>query len=475
MIIPRNGRVVILDDKKEQAYPLIKVLSKAKVPFTYHSDDILLLPEEGQQYDDIRLLFLDINLSVSGTPETTIKSQLQTTLLRIIKPETPYVAVIWSLKENEYEELLNDLFQNRIPEIRPLARVLLTKSDFFSLEMIDEGKDTERTDYIERSDGFDVMVELNKRISASLGGLSSIEALIKWENVINKSSSSIIHEIISLAKNNKDFDIGLKNIYYKLAESMWGRQLQGNGPGDIINKAITILNQLLNDKIESEVSKGLDFKIITEINKPVDFEEKDKAILNSKILINNEIAAETYPGNVYRVLDGDLDKYPYKSLVADTLNIPIVVEKLYKKLTGEEIPANFNHFEYKNSEKKYSNFEKGIRKEIIESSIIINLEISPICDYAQKKWRANRLCPGILWNSAFNNYIAKSDNVYVSPLIIYKDIVYQLVLDLRYFTSTPLEILKENHPVFSLRHSLLVDIQSILGRHINRPGISALT
>ena len=63
MNIPLNGRIAIIDDQFNQALPLINILSQNQTPHTYFSGDVNFLPKEGENLNDIRVLFLDINLS----------------------------------------------------------------------------------------------------------------------------------------------------------------------------------------------------------------------------------------------------------------------------------------------------------------------------------------------------------------------------------------------------------------------------
>jgi len=469
MILPKNGRIVILDDKLEQAYPLIKALSKQKIPFCFHSDEFEFLPPENEPYSDVRLLLLDINLSADDTPIETIKAQLQKTLKRIIKPRTPYIAAIWSLKENQYEEMLTELFDKIIPELKPIQRVSLAKSEFFILGDVQDGS----TVYIEDPE-IDIVVKLNEKIIQALASIDSFEALIKWENIVAISTSDVTNEIVSLASGNVDLNEDLKKIYFKLAEALWGRQLYGTTQ-DIVSKSVSVFNELLNDRLIFNVKKLLNLELIKEIKIPEDFNEKAKAIFNSKLLLNFEVDSKLFPGNVYERTGEDLKMFPFKNLIADSILVPQVAYEFYKNKFGKEPESEDKIMECKKSNKReYEAYEKEIRDLIKPVSKYVTIEVSPICDFAQNKWKMSRICPAVLWHSDYHKYIGKSENLYISPVLSIGEECYYLIIDLRYFSSTVFDTFNDLIPICGLKHSFLTDIQSLLSRHINRPGINSL-
>jgi hypothetical protein len=182
-----------------------------------------------------------------------------------------------------------------------------------------------------------------------------------------------------------------------------------------------------------------------------------------------------FPGNVYEHQNEEIEQPPFNALIADSLFIPLVASEFFE-LKNQREPGNpkeYNDFKNDNN-KAYKTFEKEKRDQIKLSSRFVSIEVSPICDFAQKKWKLNRICPAILWNADFALYLGKSDNLYVSPLLLIDDVSYNLIIDLRYFSSHPFNIFKESKPIFNLKHSFLTDIQSLLSRHINRPGITSL-
>lgn len=103
-IIPINGRVAIVDDKIEQALPLMRIFAKNNIPYVfYEGNNYNYFPETPE--NDIRILFLDLNLLGDRNLQSKdIRSTLYSTLSHIISPKNyPYVLILWSLQEKEYK------------------------------------------------------------------------------------------------------------------------------------------------------------------------------------------------------------------------------------------------------------------------------------------------------------------------------------------------------------------------------------
>ena len=86
MFLPINGRVAIIDNEIGEVEPLFKIFSKNRIPYTFvKGDDMDYLPEENDESNDIRLVFLDLNLLGNRTPEPKeVKSSLYPILKRVI-------------------------------------------------------------------------------------------------------------------------------------------------------------------------------------------------------------------------------------------------------------------------------------------------------------------------------------------------------------------------------------------------------
>ena len=87
-ILPINGRVAIVDNSLEQAQPLMQELSKRRIPFEYYDGKYENFPDEDTDYNDIRVLFLDLNL-IDNKVHTAkeLYSVLNPTINRIIRKD----------------------------------------------------------------------------------------------------------------------------------------------------------------------------------------------------------------------------------------------------------------------------------------------------------------------------------------------------------------------------------------------------
>ncbi|MDD3692191.1 MAG: hypothetical protein PHO77_08960 [Bacteroidales bacterium] len=125
MNIPINGRIAIIDDQIKQAEPIINILSKRQMPLTYFSGDPAFLPEIGNNINDIRVLFLDINLiDDSEHPNKVLKARLIPVLERVISEENyPYVLIYWTRhNESEHKDLIEkEIFNNDLANRKPIA------------------------------------------------------------------------------------------------------------------------------------------------------------------------------------------------------------------------------------------------------------------------------------------------------------------------------------------------------------------
>lgn len=136
MFLPINGRIAIVDNVIEEVEPLFKIFSKNRIPYIFiQGDDMMCLPEENDESNDLRIIFLDLNLLGESTPSVKeVKASLYPILKRIIsKNNFPYSIIIWSKQEDRYLDAVKELFAHELSDRQPIAIESFIKSDFFEL------------------------------------------------------------------------------------------------------------------------------------------------------------------------------------------------------------------------------------------------------------------------------------------------------------------------------------------------------
>ncbi|WP_421808786.1 hypothetical protein [Flagellimonas sp.] len=455
MNIPLNGRIAIIDDEISQVEPLFKALSKNQMPYAfYKGNDINYLPDADSRFNDIRILFLDINLvdEKATLDEKLVKSTLINVLRRVISPENfPYALIFWSRHQEEHEKLVKDLFENELKDRQPITIKGFVKSDFFPNF---SGEEVE-TDV-------DIIEELNKLINSEL----SYSYLLNWENQVHMASDRTLQEIFSSYHSYENWTDNANHLINKLGISYSGKAYFGQSPEERIKSAYNSLTYLVNDTLEKKVnSKNIDNAQELTVEDSGDSKFESYYSINKKLLFSDDSEPIEYPGSVIE------DQNPKtESIFLDLLNNSFNRSKIESELNEEEI-NNKNESEINKLVNKKSSSK---RKEIRSNWQRVYLTVTPLCDYVQNKYEYNRCVKGMIIESSHLDYIdTKSEVIFISPKFSLDDgKSYILILHFRYFfTSNKGGNLKNLKPLFRARQQLLAEIQSKLSRHISRQGI----
>jgi len=427
MNLPLNGRIAIIDDQISQAEPLMKIFSQRQIPFTYFSGDVNYLPAEGDNFNDIRVLFLDINLiDNSEHPDNVLKGRLVPVLKRVISKENyPYVVIYWSRHQNKNDKKLieKEIFQKELKERRPIAFLSAVKSDFYNLD----GSMTD--DYDDR------IVTLFSSINSLIAKSHAYSYLINWENKVHISTDKTLEEIFSPYNKFEDWSDNANFIFNKLGLSYTGKSFSNQSAEGRIKSSYNALNIVFTDTLENclnnctvlnakKLNVSLTAKNLESING-----------INKKLLISDEKAPLHYSGTVIEIASNRLNA-EYEKMLDTILN------------------------------------SKGKKSEVIASWKKIWLNVTPLCDTVQGKIVFHRLLRGIIVPKEFSKTFFQSEAVYVSPSFTFdkKDCV--IVIDFRqFFTLSQLGKSKNRKSIFRIRQQLLAEIQSKLSRHINRQGV----
>jgi len=452
MSIPLNGRIAIIDDQFEQALPLIKILSQNQNPHTYFSGDLKFLPKDGENLNDIRVLFLDINLIDNSThPDKTLKAKLVPVLKRVISTKNfPYAIVYWSRQESEYNDLIKEMFSTDLSDRKPIAFMSATKSDFFEFDGT----------IIEGADGkIDLLFE---KIKDLLDTDPAYSYLLNWENEIHASVDGTLQDVFSSYHEFDDWTNNANYIINKLGISYSGKAFSSQDAEDKIKSSFNALNIVLSDTIENAINVNAieNAQILVESKNTV---ADNIYSINSKLLLNGEKEPVDYPGAVVEALDSEVDSL-FKDILNNSVNRKVIQVQIESSNPDKEAPE---------IQKLTDKEAKRVRGEIRETWKKIYFSVTPLCDYVQNKADYNRCVHGMLIEADKKEFIDdKSEAIFVSPTFSYENVNYVLVLHFRYFFTVRRPIKAENlNSLFRVRLQLLSEVQSKLARHVSRQGI----
>ncbi|MCK9212363.1 MAG: hypothetical protein M0P61_16100 [Ignavibacteriaceae bacterium] len=375
-------------------------------------------------------MFLDLNIFELNKDSKSVISSIDGILKAIIPDNpNPYLLVIWSKQNDEYKTALEQHFMHHIPQKTPARILFLRKGNYF--DFIDD-KWQAQTDCIQR-----IEADLN----GELENISLLRSLISWENIVHKKTSETINEFSSFYPIDENWDKNSKAIMYRLAKAIIGDDnITKYTDEQKLAKAFININSFLSDRIEDEV-EDLNLGTITNVSDlDVDVPQSIISSINSKLHLYTKSFAANYfeQGNTYILADHD---------------------NLIQRILWDK------------------KFKATQRKLLIDSSPqLIQLDITPVCDYSQSKEYVRTIF-GVILNYAFYKHCENRGIFYYrTPGLKINNQEKFIFFDFRFIkTSLQSELIERNiAPSFKLRREICTDIQSQLANQINRPGISNL-
>ena len=404
MLLPRNGRIVVIDDKQEEALPLLRSLWQNGFSAIYFTGEKRELPPI--PLDDVKVIFLDMELETGGYTGSNDKTKAATTakvLKSIINTNTnsAYFIIMWAIHTELIESFWTYVKDSKCSFIPLVLNKVECKSKGYDLKLITE------------------------KINSILEGNDAFNFFINWENVIYKSSNDIFFDISSLFPVDAGWNKKILEIFKKLAKECAGKNLDENDYEQIVKYAMLTLNGTFTDSLENNIvcleDTGISFEGITGVP-----DGNVRAKINSKLhLDRNNTNAK--PGCIYSHTEND------------------DIQEYFK----------INH----------GNDPDGIEK--------VFCEVSPTCDYAQRKWKYHRILYGIKVPAGAAK-LEQADYLYKTDTFDIDGQAIRFVFDLRKLKSRNLGELDSLPVLCTFRHDLIVDIQHKIANHSSRPGILSL-
>lgn len=372
--MPKDGKVVIVDNNYNEVLPLVRILNKDNIPVLYYSGDVAELPSNPLQ--GIRLIFLDLRFNPS-TDAKSIVSNAYALLHRILgKNNGPYMLLVWTSTGTEYESALTEMLNGM--DFKPERIQFISKSDYFEmssnsiieyLEGLEEGTYDRQTiekikshvtgnfdevNYIFRKDSLD---KLSNTIEECLQEASLLSLFIEWENKTRETVPEIVNEIFALFPPKMEPKDKLNAMAEFLAEKSMGKsEYKAADDSKKIVALIDQMNELLEHFIDLKRKEYVDYTLPKAETLSVDF---PIANFNAWKMIRENKRIDA-PGKLY--IDAS------KSFILDGL--------IRETDRSEEII-------------------KEIRADDKIISVLLN--ISGECEISQQKYSVIRVVPGILF------------------------------------------------------------------------------
>ena len=455
-MIPLNGRIAIVDDKIDQASPLMRVFAKNNIPYVYYEGtNPDYFPEKPE--NDIRILFLDLNLlDGRDNQPKEIRSTLCAAISHIISPNNyPYLLILWSRQEKEYRGLLEDLFKNDLKECPPIAILDWIKSDFFP-NFSDEEENKE--------DEYKILDELKK----VLVSLPAYSCLMQWENCVHDSADTTIQDIFHDYHSHDKWEDKARCILDLFAKSYLEQHYRAVSVEEKAKASLFFLNDVYYDTLESIVANSrIENAVELNYKTDTDMESDIKSKINKYLLLSKSQTQINHPGCIFTGSDNSVECVRCSKAI---LNDSLMTEDI-----RNQVIEQFHDMRSREAKELYNNIMKERREAILSTAVPCGVVVTPACDYAQNKAKYDRIVMGLIIDSCYKDLIdTKSEAIYVSP--VFDEGLHErvLLLNYRYFYTQSLSKVNGIKQLYRIRNSILSEIQSKLARHINRQGIMNL-
>lgn len=541
---PRDGSIVIVDDKLEDALPVMQLLSQKGLPFTYYDGSEAGLPEKPIQ--KIRLAFLDIQFVPLLNSHAYAQNILRLIDRLIPDDNGPYVVILWSSKGEEHGAEVIKQLEAPTNKKRPIAILNLSKFDFMESEF-----DTSTLDSLVENVVQDIglaapnttatVIEralrdnyaMDRVLVAKAGAIDLLhEKLIVelhtkidvfqfftfWENLISKASGIVASQYSSLHTMDSDWSSNFRHILYRMANAQLSKHLL-DAPNDIIlRNALRTINETFIDVADRLLSSPLENLDSLEISPNTLHYRQNSGSREYSLKWNpnsNDPKKDTFqffidgavcptgksagrmPTRLKQITDQN-DSAVFREMF-DKFQavVPDINSKLHLDLSDKDplrpgstvlvpnpglrrkrqILTTYFNASHKLSPTARKTLENGTRpyalgKEVIDRIKMIEMEVSPACDYAQKKIVKHRILPGIL--VPLEIFEECRGAFYTTPVLSISGEIYRMVLSLQVLKSEDEGYLLDKDPIFRVRKELLSDILVNLSNHIGRLGVTNL-
>lgn len=425
MSLSNCGRVVVIDDKWDEAENLVKSLAKLGVPCCYFDGSMANLPEKPLK--GVRFLFLDIELGDTvGVDDKSKASALAARVVKIIGDSNsngPYFIVFWT----KHKEVISNVIEYLKTKAPPVSSIDLEKP-------LQDASEQEKS-----------IMAITCKIEERLKDIGAFRLYVAWENILNFAGTKFVNDFSSLVpldtrsvNGPQKWSEGTSALFHKLSEAYSG----GNHSCTTENKfknACTLLNQSFSDTLQRLTQ--------TDLTLPSGFVLKDENLDEDVIpKINTALFIDNFSKNNFGTtgsiffLDDEQLKIDLQKGLFKADKTPADIQLCAVIITPECDLANSK------------NFFRGING----ADVICHRIIYGLCFPSDPNIKKKLLEKG------------KDAHFVVGPFW-HEQISRTIIFHFGTLSQTH-EISQKGTSAFSLRRDLVFDLQSKAANHVNRLG-----
>jgi hypothetical protein len=469
MMYLRTTRAVIIDDEEAEAIPVVRALGRLGMGCAYFSGTLEELPSE--PLGGIRLAFLDMQLGSHGAARE-IGAQTARVFSKIVDiSATPILIVLWTKHDEYIAAFKQALFENEPQYRSALLITRMTKPE--SAQNIDG-------EVIYR----DIIEIVNKQFP--------LDFMWLWEQLAHNAATEVTAAIAQLVSrrtecpNEQINDLEhtgrwlneLGQVLRYLVRAAAGSNIEPNRADHDVLEVLAAMHQ---DRLEHEFvatsSAELDRLFRLRDRAPT---SSDVAAINRMLLAAPARAADTSvrPGSVFVPRPELAEKCVFAQCRVDVPTVIGEVLRLTKDREYESLQKRIRQAEAKGRQTDDLQLALARRlADLAEKCITALLEITPACDYAQRKRKVSKFLGGLLVPEQLRDMILKKDSlVQVGSITLpSREGIWipAFSSQLTYSLPNPESAIKSG-PLFRLRSGVLVDILNWYGARSSRPGHMSL-
>lgn len=356
MEYPRNGSIVIVDDKPEEIEGLIRVLASKSIPTMYFNEDIEKIPS----INGIRIIFLDLDLKI-GVQDNSERAIISTAFAvlnkLIVENNGGYVLALWStLIENHGETVkqkILDAKKRNVPLIKeyPIEIILLNKNEVstksgqvlnFNIEAIKE------------------------KINSIIPDNNILNLINYWENSVSDASKRVMSNFDTIAQSDSE----KKTFYALFADSIsQTKYLEAN---NIIAPAFAPISNLLADQLSINNTtidlQEIGGELVRILSSKPKIDTNSVSKINTFYHLDNDISCNNAPGTVYNY--NSFMKNSCSSNECSTMWAEGLEEKIKLKITSEITEKSFEE----KFDKNYKDLKDKVKTLTKRKSFLWNVE-----------------------------------------------------------------------------------------------------